>query len=152
MMLVCWIRNYRKMGHTLNQKHATSTTKTLWILRPIDKDNRIVQIIEYLSTMEDSVTMDDLCDIFYVSRSTLFFLLHESVPVVSVVLVILKIFLFTIDINKSIMFFITLMCADKVDKWPRTISDQINFPTACLASEYLLLLVFFHRIHFHVML
>ena len=38
---------------------------------PIDKDNRITQIIEYLLTMEDSITMDDLCDIFYVSRSTL---------------------------------------------------------------------------------
>ena len=45
--------------------------KDLMNTSPIDKENRITQIVEYLLTMEDSVTIDDLCDIFYVSRSTM---------------------------------------------------------------------------------
>ena len=39
---------------------------------PMDTSaNRVPHIIEYLLTMEEVITMDELCDVFFVSRSTL---------------------------------------------------------------------------------
>lgn len=57
--------------HITNEAAYHTYYQNLMNSSPINKDNRIVQIIEYLLTLEDSVTMDDLCDIFYVSRSTM---------------------------------------------------------------------------------
>lgn len=55
----------------LDEESYQTYYKNLMNTSPIDKENRIAQIVEYILTMEDSVTIDDLCDIFYVSRSTM---------------------------------------------------------------------------------